>query len=232
MPDGMLVYDAAGVIRESNTAACRILGQSAEQLQGRAAADPRWHRVREDGTDMPAEAHPALLSLRSGQQVNGAVFGLRLPNGGLRWLSLDAQPLVGRDGAVEGVIACLVDLTEKRLQEARLGLTVAGAALGTWELELATGQVRTNDRWAHMLGYEPEQLRADIDTWRDLVHPADLPAAEAMLQAHQKDPSVAYRAELRMRHRQGHWAWVFTAGAVIEHDGNGRPALMLSLIHI
>ena len=54
MPVGMLVYDAAGVIRESNTAACRILGQSAEQLQGRAAADPRWHRVREDGTDMPA----------------------------------------------------------------------------------------------------------------------------------------------------------------------------------
>ena len=229
MPVGMLVYDAAGVIRESNTAACRILGQSAEQLQGRAAADPRWHRVREDGTDMPAEAHPALLSLRSGQQVNGAVFGLRLPNGGLRWLSLDAQPLVGRDGAVEGVIACLVDLTEKRSQEARLRLTVAGAALGTWELELATGQVRTNDRWAHMLGYEPEQLRADIDTWRDLVHPADLPAAEAMLQAHQKDPSVAYRAELRMRHRQGHWAWVFTAGAVIEHDGNGRPALMAGI---
>ena len=226
MPVGMLVHDAAGLIGECNTAACRILGLSADQVQGRSAVDARWAFVREDGSPLPAEAHPTLVTLRSGQATSGAVLGVRLPEGGLRWVSVDTQPLVGRDGAVEGAIACLVDLTEKRAQEARLRLMVEGAALGTWELELDTGRARYNDRWGRMLGYEPDQLRGDDLTWRALAHPDDLPAVDALLDAHLKDPSVPYLAELRMRHRMGHWAWVFTAGAAIERDDNGRPTLV------
>ncbi len=226
MPVGMVVYDAAGRVGECNQAACRSLGLAADELLGRDAADPRWRSVREDGSELPADAHPALQSLRSGQPVRGAVMGVRLPEGGLRWVSIDTQLLHGLDGAVEGVIACFVDLTEKRAQEARLRLMVAGAALGTWELDLVDGKARYNERWAQMLGYEPAQLADDILTWRALVHPEDLPAMQALLAAHLADPARPYQAELRMRHKQGHWAWVFTAGAVIERDDDGQARLM------
>ena len=110
------------------------------------------------------------------------------------------------------MIACFVDLTEKRAQEARLRLMVDGAALGTWEFEWPDGTGRFNERWMRMLGYEPGQLEIGPDTWRNLVHPDDLPVAEQRLLAHLEDPSDAYQAEVRMRHRLGHWAWVFTAG--------------------
>ncbi len=223
MPVGMLVYDAEGRVTECNPAACRIGGLSAEEALGRHAHDARWQSVREDGSDLPPEAHAVQVSLRTGQPVSGSVQGLRLPDGGLRWVSIDTQPLLGLDGSVEGVVSCVVDLTEKRMQEARLGLVVDAAALGTWEVELPNGVGRFNDRWGRMLGYAPHDLLLDNQTWRRLVHPDDLPGAEALLDAHLKDPSVAYRIELRMRHREGHWAWIFTAGAVVERDSDGRP---------
>ena len=223
MPVGMLVCNADGTIGECNTVACRILGLEAARLIGLDIGDPSWRSVREDGSPLAAEAHPAMRSVRDGQPVSSAVLGLRSPEGRLRWVSVDTQPLHGRDGAVQGVIVCLVDLTEKRAQELRLGLVIDGAALGTWEFELPNGAGRFNERWGRMLGYEPGDLVIDSDTWRRLVHPDDLPVVEALLDVHLKDPDVSYQAEMRMRHRLGHWAWVFTAGAVIERDEDGRP---------
>lgn len=223
MPVGLAVFNAENLIGECNQAACRILGFAVDELLGRSAVDPGWHAVREDGSALLAESHPVVVSQRTRQPVGGAVIGVRLPAGGLRWLSFDTQPLVGADGSVEGVIACFVDLTEKRAQEARLGLMVDGAALGTWEVDLTLGKMRCNDRWGRMLGYEPGQLRDDVQAWQQLIHPDDLRGMLASLDAHLADSALPYRAEIRMRHAQGHWAWVFTAGAVIERDDDGRP---------
>ncbi|MBK6863761.1 MAG: EAL domain-containing protein [Ideonella sp.] len=224
MPVGMAVFDASGRIAECNTAASRILGLDPAQIrQAFDTNDPQMRCIREDGSEIAAVDHPALITLRTGLPVSGTVLGARLADGVLHWFSIDTQPLAGREGDVEGVIACFVDLTEKRSQEARLRLMVEGAALGTWEFELPDGVGRFNDRWMRMLGYEPGELALGPNTWRSLVHPDDLPAAEAQLQAHLADPAVAYQAEVRMRHKLGHWAWVFTAGAVIERDHDGRP---------
>ena len=232
MPVGMVVVDATGTITECNSAASRILEMDLARM--REAFKPTGAQLRcfrEDGSEFPAEENPALLSLRGGRAISGTVLGVRLAGGALRWLSVDTQPLAGSDGATEGVIACFVDLTEKRAQEARLRLMVEGAALGTWEFELATGKARFNERWGRMLGYEPQQLGDDYDTWRRLVHPDDRAAAEAVLAEHLVDPRVPYQCELRMRHRAGHWAWVFTAGAVIERDDDGRATLMAG-VHV
>jgi len=226
MPVGLLVNDAEGMVTECNPAACRIGGLAAEEALGRYADDACWQSVREDGSELPPEAHAVQVSLRTGKPVSGSVQGLRLRGGGLRWVSIDTQPLLGLDGAVEGVVSCVVDLTEKRMQEARLGLVVDAAALGTWEFALPNGVGRFNERWSRMLGYEPEDLVLDGETWRRLVHPNDLAAADALLEAHLKDPSAPYQTELRMRHRQGHWAWILTAGAVVERDRDGRPKRM------
>jgi len=231
MPVGMVVHDTNGVVAECNGAACRILGLDPEQLLGRSVIDPRVRAVREDGSVFPVAEHPTMRSLRSGEPAGGVVMGVRVPGGGLRWVSIDTQPLRGRDGKVESVIACFVDLTEKRAQQARLGQIVDGAALGTWELRIGDGKARFNEQWTRMLGYAPEQVEPSLEGWRRLVHPDDLPAVQALLDAHLHDASVAFRTELRMRHALGHWAWVLTAGAVVERDAKGA-AVAMSGVHV
>ena len=231
MPVGMVVHDGNGDIAECNPAACRMLGLDPQQLIGRGLRDPRWRAVHEDGSPFRAATHPVLQSLSRGEPVGGVVMGVTTSAGAVRWISLDTQPLRGRDGKVESVISCFVDLTEKRAQEARLGLMVEGAALGTWELRLATGVARFNEQWTRMLGYEPDQVEPSLDGWRGLVHPGDLPDVQALLEAHLRDPATAFRAELRMRHADGRWAWVLTAGAVVERDSAGQPVAM-SGVHL
>ena len=148
MPVGMAVFDAGGHITECNSAASRILGLAPAQIrEAFDTSDPKLRCFREDGSEVPADEHPALVTLRTGRPVSGTVLGARLADGVLHWFSIDTQPLAGREGEVEGVIACFVDLTEKRSQEARLRLMVEGAALGTWEFELPDGVGRFNDRW-------------------------------------------------------------------------------------
>ncbi|MEO8123559.1 MAG: EAL domain-containing protein [Burkholderiales bacterium] len=231
MPVGMVVHDVHGGITECNDAACRMLGLKPEQLLGRSLTDRRWRAVHEDGSVFRTATHPVMQSLRTGEPAGSVVMGVTAAEGGVRWISIDTQPLRGRDGTVESVISCFVDLTEKRAQEVRLGLMVEGAALGTWELRLANGTARFNDQLMRMLGYEPEQVEQTLAGWRRLVHPEDLPAVEALLDAHLRDPTVVYRAELRMRHALGHWAWVLTAGAVVERDVKGE-ALLMSGVHL
>ena len=231
MPVGMIVHDVHGVAAECNEAACRILGLRREQLIGRALGDRRWRAVHEDGSPLRSATHPVMQSLRSGEPAGGIVMGVTTSEAGVRWISIDTQPLHGRDGAVESVISCFVDLTEKRAQEARLGQIVDGAALGTWELRVADGKARFNEHWIRMLGYAPEQIEHSLEGWRQLVHPEDLPAVLALLDAHLRDPAVEFRTELRMRHAQGRWAWVMTAGAVVERDATGAAVLM-SGVHL
>ncbi len=226
MPVGMVVVDASGRFVESNKAASRILNMTAAELRGQTIDDPRWRCVHEDGTPFTEAEEPVRRSLTAGEPASGVVMGIPGDGGSLRWMSLDTQPLRDSVGRIGSVIVCFVDLTEKRAQEARLGLMVEGAALGTWELRLDNGSARFNELWCRMLGYEPHEVEPDVNGFADRVHPEDLPRLQALQQAHLEDPSVPYRAELRMRHADGRWAWVFTAGAVVERDSAGRPRLM------
>ena len=109
----------------------------------------------------------------------------------------------------------------------RLANILDGTGAGTWEWNLRTGDIRFNARWADMLGYDAAAL-ADMaeDGWRGLVHPEDLPLAQARLQAHLQGESSRYASESRMRHRDGRWIWVLTRGRVMTRTPEGAPEWM------
>src|SRR5579862_6794127 len=72
-----------------------------------------------------------------------------------------------------------------------------------------------------ILGYTPEEWRADPLLWRRLVHPADLEqvlAAEAQAGV---DETAAPVDEYRMFHRDGHVVWIRDDGALVR-DSAGR----------
>jgi diguanylate cyclase (GGDEF)-like protein/PAS domain S-box-containing protein len=111
---GVVYQDTAGRITSANPAAQRILGLSLAQLQGRDSVDPRWHAMREDGSDFPGAQHPAMEALRTGQPVKDVVMGIGVPGRDTVWILVSAMPLV-KQGAVQGVYASFEDISQRVL---------------------------------------------------------------------------------------------------------------------
>ena len=118
---GVVYQDAQGRITSANPAAQRILGRTLAQMQGRRSDDPGWQAQREDGSPLPAEAHPTSLALRSGEPVTDVVMGVQVPDRGLAWLLVSATPLK-RQGVVEEVYASFEDITERVMLSRELKL--------------------------------------------------------------------------------------------------------------
>jgi PAS domain S-box-containing protein len=121
MQDGMVVMGADGSIVSCNAAAERILGLSAEQIMGRTPHDPHWRAVGEDGSPVPDDSNPALVTLRTGRPCMGRVMAVYKPDGTQTWITVNAQPLFQADGrSLAGVATSFEDITERKSIEARL----------------------------------------------------------------------------------------------------------------
>jgi diguanylate cyclase (GGDEF)-like protein/PAS domain S-box-containing protein len=111
---GVVYQDATGRITSANPAAQRILGRTLAQMQGQHVDDPGWKAQREDGSALPAEAHPSAVALRTGEPVTDVVMGVPVPQRGVVWLLVSATPLKRR-GVVEEVYSSFEDITDRVL---------------------------------------------------------------------------------------------------------------------
>jgi len=112
--------------------------------------------------------------------------------------------------------------------EKRLELVIEAASVGVWDWELQTGEVTFNQRWAQIIGYTPEELgKMTFERWKDKVHPDDLPIALERIEKHLDGTLDFYSAEIRIRHKGGHYTWVLESGRVVEWNDHGLPTRML-----
>lgn len=104
----------------------------------------------------------------------------------------------------------------------RLQHVISGANLGYWDWNCQTDQQEVNDRWLEILGLDRSDIDNHVNDCIDRMHPDDrdkmLVAAEQAFAA--KQP---FRAEFRLRHKQGYWVWVEGSGSVVEWDSDGHP---------
>ena len=116
------------------------------------------------------------------------------------------------------ILQATTELTEQRLSR-----ILDGTKAGTWEWHVPSGGLHVNEYWARMLGYTLSELSPiNIDTWRNLCHPADLSKATNLLDLHLAGKIDTYDCELRMRHKDGGWVWVFARGSIISRGATGR----------
>ncbi|NMB88086.1 MAG: PAS domain S-box protein, partial [Chloroflexi bacterium] len=93
MANGVIYRDTGGNVLSANPAALRILGRTLEDLQGKPYFDARHPILREDGSPIRCEEHPAILSLSSGQETRGMVMGVyNLLEARYRWVLIHAVP--------------------------------------------------------------------------------------------------------------------------------------------
>jgi two-component system, cell cycle sensor histidine kinase and response regulator CckA len=116
--EGIVLQNRDGRILACNSNAEKILGLSEAQMMGRTSMDPNWCTIHEDGSPFPGEQHPTMVSLQTGQPCNDVVMGVHKPNGDLRWIMVNSQPLF-MPGATQpyAAVASFVDITEKKQLE-------------------------------------------------------------------------------------------------------------------
>jgi PAS domain S-box-containing protein len=107
-------------------------------------------------------------------------------------------------------------------KSALLELALANAEFGTWDVNLLDGKAIHDPRYCAMLGYTPDEFGDTIEAWHSRIHPEDLDAVEAALQANRAGDTSMLEIELRMRHKQGHWVWVAIRGKT-DFDVAHRP---------
>jgi diguanylate cyclase (GGDEF)-like protein/PAS domain S-box-containing protein len=123
MHDGFVLHDADGTICEWNRRAENILGLTGAQLQGRTSVDPRRQAIHPDGQPFPGEAHPAMVTMRTGQPCFQVVMGIRKPDETHTWLLINSQPLFTNGmAAPNAVFTTFMDITKRKEMEEALRL--------------------------------------------------------------------------------------------------------------
>lgn len=114
MRHGVVYQDATGHIIDANPAAERILGLTFDQMIGRTSHDPRWRAIRENGMDFPGDEHPAMVSLRTGRDVENEIMGVYNPKDKTtHWIRIYATPLFeDESGSPSGVFTTFEDITD------------------------------------------------------------------------------------------------------------------------
>jgi diguanylate cyclase (GGDEF)-like protein/PAS domain S-box-containing protein len=121
LTEGVIVHGMCGAITTANPAAADILGLTLDQLCGGTPRDPRWRAVREDGSPLPGDEHPASVTLRTGQELTDVVLGVERPDGERVWLLVCSRMLSdGAEGAPYGVMVSFRNVTRRRALDKRI----------------------------------------------------------------------------------------------------------------
>lgn len=168
MAQGVVYQDHTGRIISANPAAVRILGLSIDQMKGKTSMDPDWMAIREDGSPLPGEEHPAMIALRTGKPVESQLMGVRGPHRkGTAWILVSAVPefRFGEDRPYR-VFATFEDIT--RLREAEEALAASEARYHNLfesmrDAILITGTeldiVDCNPAFSTLFGYKVESIK-------------------------------------------------------------------------
>ncbi len=139
-------------------------------------------------------------------------------------------PIYDSTSNIYGVGSITSDITErkqleKELQEReqRLRLILEGSSDGAWDWNIATGEAFLSDRWMEILGYAPDELPNNVETWMRVMHPEDQPVVNQTLQDYLAGEREEYSVEHRLQHKSGAWVWALSRGKVVARDDDGRP---------
>ena len=155
------------------------------------------------------------------------------------WVNLDYSPLMDDDGMPAGVLAVVVETTDRILAEQALRRSQTELArvqkigrVGGFEVDLTNGyRARRSQEYLLIHGLTDVAEEGTYEDWAKRVHPEDLARCERDFSEAVNSDAVKYSSEYRIiRPVDGEVRWIVTK-AEIERDTNGR-ALRLVGAHI
>jgi PAS domain S-box-containing protein len=157
--------------------------------------------------------------------------------GGKRIIDVSLSPVLDEGGLVTSILSEARDVTDivsarqqLRTLEDRLAVAVSTSMLGLWDLNLRTGEGWHSDNCWTMLGYEPNEIGSDMNQWLALIHPDDLHPSMALIEK-QREASDEFRAEYRVRAKDGSWRWIHAHGRIVPNS-DPNEGMRLAGVHL
>jgi len=211
LAEGVFSTDGNGRFTFLNPAACRLLGFAEEADALGREVHALIHHSRLDGTPLPDSECPVRQVLHTGTPLEAWEGHFWRTDGASFPVLMDAMPLYGTNGAMEGVIVSFRDDSARRERESRLAKAarhLPGAIFqyrmdpdGRESFPYVSGGVQ------ELYGISPEEMMRDPARAFARVHPDDLPQLEASIAESVRGVQPWY-ARFRVRNPQGGWHWV------------------------
>ena len=138
-PVGIVVVNRAGRITFANLVAEDCLGLTKEDAMQRTYDAPQWKHTDLEGNPFAPEQLPVARVFAGGKPVFEVEHGIEWANGRRALLSVNAAPLIDAAGATVGVVAAVLDITERKRAEQLRALEHAVAHALAFEGDLSSG---------------------------------------------------------------------------------------------
>lgn len=124
----------------------------------------------------------------------------------------------------------IIEQKEKQLKQESdvLNNILKSTQVGTWEWNVQTGELKVNERWAEIAGYQlSELLPTSIETWYKILRPEDRHISENGLAACFSQKQEFFDVECRLIHKNGKDIWINDRGKVVSWTNDGKPLMMM-----
>ena len=206
-PVGIAIFKGPDyVVDLINPPLCQLYGKTMEELMGRPIFD-----VLSDAKGLGFEALLDNVRL-TGEPFKGSALAAPLVrNGELETVFLDFvyEPFRENEGTITGVIAVAIEVTEQvnaknQIIEAeeRARLAVDAVDLGTFDLDLLSGEMITSTLFANKFGFEKPVPRREYVA---IFHPEDVPLREKAHKDAITTGRLSYEARAIWKDKTVHW---------------------------
>ena len=164
-------------------------------------------------------------ALEAHQPFRDFEYPITTDSGGVRWFSVNGQPLFDDSGRFTGYRGTARDITRRKLadealRQANLVVENSPAILFRWRAEEGWPTVFVSDN-VTQLGYTAGELRDGSIRFASLIHPDDLGRVANEVQRHSEQGSDHFGQEYRIVTRDGSLRWVDDRTAV-ERNAAGQ----------
>ncbi len=228
-PDAMIVSDRYGDILLVNAETERMFGYGRGELLGQSVdmLVPERFRGHHGSYRAGYTAQPRSRAMGEGRKL----WGLR-KDGSEFPVEISLSPIEQPEGilittAIRDISARVESEKALRLTEERHRMAVEVAEMGTWAMNLASGEITWSDKFGRLFGFSPEETPSR----EEIVSRID-PEDRARLGAAVEDAvegRVAYRVEYRITWPDGSNRWLLSR-ARVHRDAKGTPIEMQGVI--
>jgi len=223
---GVMLQRADGVIVHTNDYAAEVFRMPMEDVTGRTSSDPVWQMVLEDGTPVPGDEHPSMITFRTGKPLRDELRGVFAGDpSSTRWLLINTEPVVDPSGSVAEVLVTFIDITDRKQVEAELrsneyllSKSQQLGKIGSWELLIDSGRLVWTDETYRLFGVPPGTPMT-LEDFMKCVHPDDREYVLKEWDARMKhnDYDIDHRIVV-----DGEVRWVREKAEII-FDADGKP---------